>query len=105
MFGLLNDAFRHKTCDSTYRSKGEPVSSALLLDTLDKLDAILHAFVGSQDIDGVHNACRLVWNVSLPLLGNKLSKQVKRTLTSAAQALASVASPLHGLRYDTTKGG
>ena len=62
---------------------------------------MLHAFVGSQDVDGVHNACRLVWNAALPLLDQKLSKQVKRTMTSAAQALASVASPLHGLRLQT----
>ena len=80
------------------RSKGEGISNAQLLDVLDKLDSILHAFVGSQDVNGVHSACRLVWNAALPLLDQKLSKQVKRTMTSAAQALASVASPLHSLR-------
>ena len=89
---------RQKSGDFACRSRGETASSALLLDTLDKLDAMLHAFVGSQDVDGVHNACRLVWNAALPLLDHKLSKQVKRTMTSAAQALASVASPLHHLR-------
>lgn len=67
---------------------------------MDKLDAVLRAFVGCQDVDGVHNACRLVWNAALPLLDQKPSKQVKRTMTSAAQALASVASPLHGLRWE-----
>lgn len=80
------------------RSKGEAASKPQLLDAMDKLDAVLRAFVGCQDVDGVHNACRLVWNAALPLLDQKPSKQVKRTMTSAAQALASVASPLHGLR-------
>ena len=80
------------------RSEAATVSNAHLLDVLDKLDAILRAFVGCQDVDGVHNACRLVWNASLPLLDQKLSKQVKKSMTSAAQALASVASPLHSLR-------
>lgn len=80
------------------RSKGEAASKPQLLDTMDRLDAVLRAFVGCQDVDGVHHACRLVWNAALPLLDQKPSKQVKRTMTSAAQALASVASPLHGLR-------
>lgn len=80
------------------RSKGETTSNAQLLDVMDKLDAALHAFVGCQDVSGVHNACRLVWNAALPLLNQKLSKQVKKSMTSAAQALASVASPLHSLR-------
>lgn len=88
------------TEDSEYtcRSTGEVTSNARLLGVMDKLDAVLHAFVGCQDVNGAHNACRLVWNAALPLLDQKLSKQVKRTMTSAAQALASVASPLHSLR-------
>ena len=89
-----------KAC-SPYRATEDIPSNASLLDVIDKLDSVLHAFVVCQDVDGVHNACRLVWNAALPLLDQKSSKAVKKTMTSAAQALASVASPLHSLRYTT----
>ena len=81
------------------RSSVATSSIAPLLDALDKLDTILCAFVGCRDVDGVHNACRLIWNAALPLLGQEhRKKQLKQALTSAVQALASVASPLHRLR-------
>ncbi|KAL3147912.1 hypothetical protein ABBQ32_002622 [Trebouxia sp. C0010 RCD-2024] len=94
----LTRAHQQLALDRAQRSTGEVTSNARLLGVMDKLDAVLHAFVGCQDVNGAHNACRLVWNAALPLLDQKLSKQVKRTMTSAAQALASVASPLHSLR-------
>ena len=83
---------------STCRATGAAPSSTLLLNALDKLESCLHAFLGCHDAEGVQSAARLVWNAGLPLLDQKRSKQLKRTFTSAAQALAAVASPLHRLR-------
>ncbi len=83
---------------STCRAIGAAPSSTLLLNALDKLESCLHAFLGCHDAEGVQSAARLVWNAGLPLLDQKRSKQLKRTFTSAAQALAAVASPLHRLR-------
>ena len=70
---------------------------------LDLLETTLSAFSKLLDVDGVHAASRLVWNAALTLLGQKLSIQLKRVLTAAAQALAAIASPLHSLRCDLTK--
>ena len=83
---------------STCRATGAAPSSTPLLNALDKLESCLHAFLGCHDAEGVQNAARLVWNAGLPLLNQTRSKQTKRTFTSAAQALAAVASPLHRLR-------
>lgn len=74
----------------------------MLLDALDKLESSLRSFLGLHDVNGVHSTARLVWNAGLPLLDQKLSKQLKRTFTSAAQALAAVASPLHRLRFESS---
>ncbi len=86
------------TKSSTCRATGAAPSSTLLLNALDKLESCLHAFLGCHDAEGVQSAARLVWNAGLLLLDQKRSKQLKRTFTSAAQALAAVASPLHRLR-------
>ena len=83
---------------STCRAIGAAPSSTLLLNALDKLESCLHAFLGCHDAEGVQSAARQVRNAGLPLLDQKRSKQLKRTFTSAAQALAAVASPLHRLR-------
>ncbi|DBA87841.1 TPA: hypothetical protein ACH3X1_004837 [Trebouxia sp. C0004] len=84
--------------DHVARATGAAPSSTLLLNALDKLESCLNAFLGCHDAEGVQSAARLVWNAGLLLLDQKRSKQLKRTFTSAAQALAAVGSPLHRLR-------
>lgn len=80
------------------RSADPGASTRALLSLLDKLESALGTFSKLHDVDGVHAACRLVWNVALSLLDQKLSKQLKRVFTTATQALAAIGSPLHSLR-------
>ena len=80
------------------RGNNFALGNAELLSTVDKLESVLRAFVRCHDVNGVHNTCRLIWNAALPLLSQTPSKQLNKAFTSAAQALAAVASPLHRLR-------
>ena len=89
----------HSISKLRLRRSSAPASTiAVLSGILDKLEATVSTFSKLHAVDGVHASSRLVWNAALSLLGQKLSKQLKRVFTTAAQALAAVASPLHSLR-------
>ncbi|MEW5301509.1 MAG: hypothetical protein WDW36_004367 [Sanguina aurantia] len=65
---------------------------------LEALEDIVATFMKLGDVDGTHEAARLIWNASLLLLQPELRRHVKRAMNAAARALEVIDSPLHRLR-------
>eukprot|EP00200_Dunaliella_tertiolecta_P013666 CAMPEP_0202394750 /NCGR_PEP_ID=MMETSP1127-20130417/93597_1 /ASSEMBLY_ACC=CAM_ASM_000462 /TAXON_ID=3047 /ORGANISM="Dunaliella tertiolecta, Strain CCMP1320" /LENGTH=1471 /DNA_ID=CAMNT_0048997397 /DNA_START=145 /DNA_END=4558 /DNA_ORIENTATION=- len=65
---------------------------------MDNLDDVVTAFMKLKDVEGIHEAARLIWNAGLVLLQPNKRRFVKRAFNSAAKALEVISSPLHRLR-------
>jgi hypothetical protein len=65
---------------------------------MDLLEDIVNTFSKLRDVEGVHEASRLIWNTGLPLMQPDWHHHCKRTFNSAARALEVLMSPLHKLR-------
>lgn len=65
---------------------------------MEQLEDIVSTFSKLRDVEGVHEASRLIWNTGLPLLQPDWRTHIKRAFNSAARALEVISSPLHRLR-------
>jgi hypothetical protein len=74
------------------------VSIALLYPHWLALQDIVNTFSKLREVEGVHEASRLIWNTSMPLMQPDWRRYSKRALNSAARALDVISSPLHRLR-------
>ncbi|KAF5838899.1 hypothetical protein DUNSADRAFT_1989 [Dunaliella salina] len=54
---------------------------------MDNLDDVVTAFMKLKDVEGIHEAARLIWNAGLVLLQPDRRRFVKRAFNSAAKAL------------------
>ncbi|GMH40123.1 hypothetical protein BSKO_08027 [Bryopsis sp. KO-2023] len=66
--------------------------------TLATCERAMSDFLRIEDVHGVQESCRLMWNAGLPLLQDNLRHHIKKSFASACRALATIDSPLHKLR-------
>jgi tetratricopeptide (TPR) repeat protein len=86
--------------DALNEKKGtlEPLAIDVHKDVVNGTDQALSSLVRLQDVDGIQDACQLIWTASLPLQQPNFRHLLTRVFAAATSALESVGSPLNRLR-------
>jgi tetratricopeptide (TPR) repeat protein len=75
-----------------------PLAIDVHRDVVNSTEQALSSLMRLQDVDGIQDACQLIWTASLPLQQPKFRYLLTRAFSEAASALETVSSSLNRLR-------